>query len=289
MKPITRLSVLHRPIANKALPTSSLSRALIHQHLGHRSDRKLDLMRRLQTLHGLPKCPFLPTQTICPICVKAKFMHPPKGKTLDTSHLTCGEYLHIDFSFWNIPSIRHFTGMLVIIDASTRMLWLFCTSSKRPPMHIISYFFDILQKEKCCVKTLCIDEEGSLTRNAEFTSYLIHHHITLDTTGGYSSFLNDKVERPHQTIAQLVRAMLINSGHSTDTWCYCAEHAADIYGTPATQLYKPLLIKLGTTLNHLSHIFTYGVALSSLKPLRLRNLRMVLLAVILWALLKVDS
>jgi hypothetical protein len=135
----------------------------------------------------------------------------------------------MDFAFWNIPSLKHFTGMLVIIDASTHMLWLFCTSSKRPPMHIISYFFDVISKENCHVKTICIDEEGSLARNAEFTSFLIHHCITLDTTGGYSSFLNGKVERPHQTIAQLVCAMLINSGHSSDTWCYCAEHAADIY------------------------------------------------------------
>jgi hypothetical protein len=217
------------PTVNKALTTSSLSRALIHQCLGHGSDRKLDLMCHLQTLHGHPKRPFPISTTICPICVKAKFTHPPKGKTLDTSHLSREEYLHMDFSFWSTPSIRHFTRMLVIIDAHTRMLWLFCTSSKRPPMHIIFYFFDILIKEKCCIKTIRIDEEGSLARNAEFTSYLLHHRITLDTTGGYSSFLNGKVERPHQTIAQLVRAMLINSGHSPDTWCYCAETAADIY------------------------------------------------------------
>jgi hypothetical protein len=51
----------------------------------------------------------------------------------------------------------------------------------------------------------------------------------MDTTGGYSSFLNGKVERPHQTIAQLVHDMLINSGHPPDTWYYCAENAADIY------------------------------------------------------------
>jgi hypothetical protein len=51
----------------------------------------------------------------------------------------------------------------------------------------------------------------------------------MDTTGSYSSFLDGKVERPHQTISQLVRAMLLNSGQPPNTWCYCAKNAADIY------------------------------------------------------------
>jgi hypothetical protein len=86
-----------------------------------------------------------------------------------------------------------------------------------------------MARENCTTKTIRVDEDGSLARNTDFTSLLLCHHITMDTTGGYSSFLNGKVERPHQTIAQLVRSMLINSGHPPDTWCYCAENAADIY------------------------------------------------------------
>ncbi len=98
----------------------------------------------------------------------------------------------MDYAFWDIPSIRNFSSMLVIIDAKTRMLWLFCTSSKRPPMHIISYFFDILSRENCTSKTIHVDEEGSLARNAEFTNFLINHRVTLDTTSGYSSFSMEK-------------------------------------------------------------------------------------------------
>jgi hypothetical protein len=228
VKPTQRLSYVPHPLVNKAIH-SHLTRELVHQRLGHGSDRKLDLMCKNQTLLGLPKRPFPSCPRVCPVCIKTKFIHPPKGKTVDTSHLSSGEYLHMDFAFWDIPSIHHFSGMLVIIDAKTRMLWLFCTSSKRPPMHIISYFFYILSKENRTPKTIRVDEDGSLARNAEFTSYLLHHRVTLDTTGGYSSFLNGKVERPHQTISQLVRAMILNSGHTPDLWCYCAETAADIY------------------------------------------------------------
>jgi hypothetical protein len=51
----------------------------------------------------------------------------------------------------------------------------------------------------------------------------------LETTGGYASFLNGKVERPNRTIADLTRALYFNAGHSPDKWCYAAETAADIY------------------------------------------------------------
>ncbi len=181
------------------------------------------------SLLGLPKKPFPTTTTICPVCIKAKFSHPPKGRTLDTSTLPRGALLHIDFAFWDVTSLRGFTSMLCIIDAQTRMLWVFCTASKGPPIHIIDYLLDMLLKDNCQPSTIRVDEEGSLARCTDFTKFLIQRRLTLETTGGHSSFLNGKIERPHRTLSQMVRAMIINAGHSPTTWCYCAETAADIY------------------------------------------------------------
>jgi hypothetical protein len=113
---------------------------------------------------------------------------------MSTDHLSKGEYLHMDFAFWDVLSLWHFNSMLVIVDAKTRMLWLFCTSSKRAPMHIIEYFLNAISREGCSIKTIRVDEDGSLARNTDFTTYLLQHSVTLDTTGGYSSFLNGKVE-----------------------------------------------------------------------------------------------
>jgi len=39
----------------------------------------------------------------------------------------------------------------------------------------------------------------------------------------------EKIERHHRTIAQMVRAMLLNSGLPSTLWCFAAEAAADIY------------------------------------------------------------
>jgi hypothetical protein len=68
----------------------------------------------------------------CSRCTSGKMTYAIKGKTCDTDSLVPGELLHMEFSFWDIPSHRSFTATLVIIDAKTRQLWIFCTSSKRP-------------------------------------------------------------------------------------------------------------------------------------------------------------
>jgi hypothetical protein len=41
----------------------------------------------------------------------SKFGYPRKGKTLSIDPLNPGELLHIDYSFWDLPSIRGFTSM----------------------------------------------------------------------------------------------------------------------------------------------------------------------------------
>ncbi len=140
-----------------------------------------------------------------------------------------GQLLHMDFSFWGQTSSRGFTSLLSIIDGRDRMLWNFPTASKRPPLSIITYFFSLLAKENIIVKTIRVDEDGALANSSEFTDLLIAHNINMETTGGFASFLNGKIERPHRTIAQVVRAMLLNSGLPSTLWCYAAVTQADIY------------------------------------------------------------
>jgi len=202
------------PIAKSATSEPTLDRLLIHQCLGHGSDEVLDIMCRKQSLLGLPKRPF-PTRTCpCIICITTKTTHPPKAKST-TYHLTNhGQLLHLDFSFWDQSSYRGFTSLLSIIDGKDRMLWNFPTASKRPPLTILDYFFSLLRHEGIIVKTVRVDEDGALADSSEFTDFLVKHGINMETTGGFVSFLNGKIERPHRTIAQMVRALLLNSGLS---------------------------------------------------------------------------
>jgi hypothetical protein len=77
-----------------------------------------------------------------------------KWKTVDTSYLFPGELLHIDFAFWDLISRHGFSAMRVAIYANTCKLWLFCTASKKAPLHILRWIFSNLRREYeahiCC-------------------------------------------------------------------------------------------------------------------------------------------
>jgi hypothetical protein len=84
------------------------------------------------------------------------------------------------------------------------MLWNFPTASKRVPLEILEFFFGALSKENITVLGVRVDEDGALANNTEFSDFLLARSIPLESTGGYASFLNGKIERPHRTIANVV-------------------------------------------------------------------------------------
>jgi hypothetical protein len=220
---------LPTPIAQSATSESPWNHLLVHQCLGHNSDEVLDTMCHQQSLLGLPKHPFPPRDCPCIICITTKTVHPPRAK-LTSAIITKREHLlHIDFSFWNVVSIHSFTSLLSIIDGKDRMLWSFPTASKRPPIQILDFFFTMLQHDSIIIQAIWVDEDGALANSTEFCDFLVECHISLDTTSGYASFLNGEIERPHRTIANMVHAMILNSGLPDTLWCYAAKTATDIY------------------------------------------------------------
>jgi hypothetical protein len=146
---VVRPKILHNRMlppatANYSRGTSLLTRELVHQCLAHSCDDTLDKMCLEQTMIGLPPRPFPKRPCQCPICALATLTCPPRGKFFDTSLLCRGQLLHLDFSFWDKVSLRGFTSVLSIIDAKTRMLWVFCTATKRPPLAVFDYFLHML-------------------------------------------------------------------------------------------------------------------------------------------------
>ena len=51
----------------------------------------------------------------------------------------------------------------------------------------------------------------------------------METTGGFSSWINGKVERHHQTITNLCNADLFDSNNHINKWCFAIETSAEIY------------------------------------------------------------
>ena len=55
----------------------------------------------------------------CPICLLTKETKITRGPTTDVSKISPGFMLHMDFSFFNVESIRVFTSTFVAICYAT--------------------------------------------------------------------------------------------------------------------------------------------------------------------------
>jgi hypothetical protein len=106
------------------------------------------------------------------LCSLGKLPQFQKGNTSSTDKLKPGELLHIDFTFWDIPSHHMFTAFLTIIDAKERMVCIFCTSSKKLPIHILRWLFTNLIREKRTLESICLDEDGAHDGSKTFATYL---------------------------------------------------------------------------------------------------------------------
>lgn len=135
----------------------------------------------------------------------------------------------MDFVFYNTISIRGFTTALNIIDATTRKLWTFTTSDKRPPLRQINFFLSYLKKINKPCHEIRVDEGGELAKSSEFTDILVHATVNLQTTGGYSSWLNGKIERSHQTVTNMLRAAIKDTNHDENKWCFALEASCETY------------------------------------------------------------
>jgi hypothetical protein len=149
-----------------------------------------------------------------------KLTRATKGKICDTSSLTPGSLLHMDFGFWDVPSHRGFMAVLVIIDAKTTHVWVFCTTSKEPPIHILRWFFVQLHLEGSQLAHVHVDEDRALARSSLFCTFIRDEaNLGIDTTFGHASYMNGKVERPNRTLADNTRCMSYSSDRPPTNWC----------------------------------------------------------------------
>lgn len=218
-------------ITNKTLPGTTLFSALLHQYYGHRSLSILQDMVDKGYIKGpgLP-CKLAPLPGRCPICDAARMTKVPRVKLKDHSSLPIGTRFHLDWAFWNVASIRGFTATLIVIEATTRYVWVFNSRSKSAPIDICLYFFNQLKSQGYpCIRLRC-DEDGGLVNSTEFCKIMYKDlGMTLESTGGYESTINGTAETPIRTLKRTVRSSLIASGISNLFHCFASGHAATIY------------------------------------------------------------
>ncbi|WVZ17715.1 hypothetical protein V8G54_010697 [Vigna mungo] len=174
---------------------------LWHARFGHLSNDSLHL---LQNKHAYITND---TQIPCDACHRAKQKKLPY--TASTSHSSCPFHLlHIDIWGPSTASMNGFKYLLTIVDDFSRYTWIIPMSDKSfVKNHILTFLCNIENQFNKTVKIIRTDN------GVEFNMYDLF------------SEQNGVVERKHQHILNITRALLFHSHLPTVFWCYAAQHA----------------------------------------------------------------
>ena len=212
---------------------NNINYLLLHRRLKHASNDKMNTMCKKQTIKGLPErlsMRFLQCGKDCWICHAGVTLNLPRGITMSTEFLRPGELIHMDFYFMNVTSIRGFTCVLNIVDAKTRNKWEFGTPNKRPPIDTVDYFLTQCKMEGRPVMRIRMDRGGEISRSAEMCNMLISKHkCTIQTTAGYSLWLNGKAEVHNKTSCRMIRKTLFDAALPQFLWCCAMEDCTKVY------------------------------------------------------------
>ena len=146
-----------------------------------------------------------------------------------------GQHFHCDFGFMRSKeykfkdedgklqtSIDGKNAYLLIIDRCTMYMWVFVSKSKEPPLDFCQ---KVLNKFKASTKHRTIRcDQGELASSNKFKNMIKEEGFTLEVTGSNNSKQNGMAERPHRTLAQMVRCVLHSSGLGPEYWSYALLH-----------------------------------------------------------------
>ena len=119
----------------------------------------------------------------------------------------------MDFAFFNVEIICGFTSTFVAIFFATSYPFGFPYRSKSPPLYILKFLVTTLRNQDKKVAFIRLDEYGALSISSEFMKTCHNMNIIVQNTGGYSTYLNGKIESPNKTLANITRALSLKSSH----------------------------------------------------------------------------
>lgn len=246
---------------------------LWHQRLLHPG--KTCMAHLNQCVEGLPPLKRHDFHT-CPICQESKITHNYNHETTTTTPTKVGEIFSMDFGFVKgkidnrlVRSHDGYSSYILIIDHKTRYTWVFLTKSKQPPTNMIKTFLKIYGLKHDGVKIVRTDQGGELANSTQFCKTVAECGYQVEITGADNSSQNGKAERPHRTLANMMRASLDNASLHPKYWSDALLHSAFIKNrlphaafrfksTPYTELtgVKP----------NLQHLKVFGSRITVRKP-----------------------
>ena len=123
-----------------------------------------------------------------------------------------------------ITSIDGHNSYLIIVDDHTRYTWIYLTSSKEPPVDLVTQFLEDhgLEYGSRFIRT---DQGGDLFKCKRFCKAVAKCGYTVEPTGSDDSSQNGVAERPNKTYGSMMRAILSNSGLDSRFWSFALRHS----------------------------------------------------------------
>ena len=121
-----------------------------------------------------------------------------------------------------------YSSYLLIVDEASQYIWVFLTSSKDPPIDIVSSFLTQHgHPDGGCIRT---DQGGELAQSFAFQdSALRHHKYVVEPTGSDSPSQNGAVEIYHDSFGVKTRTLLYGAGLPAKYWSAALTHAVFLH------------------------------------------------------------
>ncbi|KAG7556653.1 Retrotransposon Copia-like N-terminal [Arabidopsis suecica] len=191
-----------------------------HKRLGHPSLNKIESLSEVLLL---PKQKINKSSHHCHICHLAKQRHLP-FKLSHNMRSKPFELIHIDtWGPFSVPTVDGFRYFLTIVDDFSRATWIYMLKQKSDVLHVFPGFIQLVETQYnskvCSVRS---DNANEL----KFTSLYMEKGIKSFHSCPETPEQNAIVERKHQHLLNVARALMFQSGIPLQFWGDCVLTAA---------------------------------------------------------------
>jgi hypothetical protein len=127
-----------------------------------------------------------------------------------------------------IHSRHNFVCNLLVVDRRFRYTWAFPLRSRSVPTDLMRTFLAVHGHATATPRTVRTDGEGSLAESILFCQMLSKAGYLLEKTATDTSSQNGVVERPHQTLGNMIRCMLYAAAMPVEFWADALVYAVYI-------------------------------------------------------------
>ena len=188
--------------------------SLWHQRLGHPSSAKL---QHLSADIALDKSSLL-EHASCPVCPLAKQRRLPFPHKNNMSKEPF-DLIHIDtWGPFSVESVEDYKYFLTIVDDHTRVTWIYMMKYKSDVSVILPSFVKLVRTQyKANIKMIHSDNAQELA----FSNLIRENGIMHQFSCAYTPQQNSVVERKHQHLLNVARALMFQSSFPLQYWSDC--------------------------------------------------------------------